>query len=248
MQAKKTLIGDNIHHLRRYVYRYKVGLRNGKLNMIKKYIEDIKNLHVLDVGCGCGVFSSICYEKGANVCSIDVSDVMVRHVHKTNRALFSVQSRAENLPFKDDLFDLVLVLDVIEHVHRPLQLLKEIYRVMKENTILLLTTDNIKFFITQRLFWYYSGLVQRLKKDVPREPKERLPSTHVKTYSTDQIITLLKKAEFSVLKYDTLLHRQGASAPFFEFVKLPIDLALRGGLRKYKWNSVFLLCKKGSSE
>jgi SAM-dependent methyltransferase len=54
----------------------------------------------------------------------------------------------DRLPFKDDTFDIVLLLEIIEHfIMDPIHALKEMGRVLKPNGILILTTDNSNCFI-----------------------------------------------------------------------------------------------------
>jgi 2-polyprenyl-3-methyl-5-hydroxy-6-metoxy-1,4-benzoquinol methylase len=240
LQAKEMPKGDNVQHLERYIYRYKVGLRAGKLNVISKHIKDIKNLKVLDVACGCGVFSSFCNEKGAFTYAIDISKVMVKNVHQTDKGILLTQTSGENLPFRNNVFDVVLALDVIEHLHNPIQFLNEIHRVMKENGVLLLTTDNTQFLF-MRFFWIYRSLSWRVRKNVAKEPKQKLPSTHIKDYSVDEIIRLLQNANFAISEYDTYISALSPNSSFSP-VKCVFDTIFRGNLRRYKWNSVFLLC------
>ena len=55
-----------------------------------------------------------------------------------------VVTDALNLPFKDNIFNLVYFTDVIEHIpeNTEIQALKEIYRVLKPEEYLILTTPN----------------------------------------------------------------------------------------------------------
>jgi ubiquinone/menaquinone biosynthesis C-methylase UbiE len=89
---------------------------------------------------------------------------MVKNVHKTNKGALLAQANGENLPFRNNVFDVVLALDVIEHLCNPVQFLNEIYRTMKEGGVLLLTTDNTQFLLIQRFFWIYRSLIWRLRK------------------------------------------------------------------------------------
>jgi ubiquinone/menaquinone biosynthesis C-methylase UbiE len=166
---------------------------------------------------------------------------VVKNVHKTNKGVLLAQASGENLPFRNNVFDVVLALDVVEHLLNPVQFLNEIYRIMKENGVLLLTTDNTRFLLTQRFFWIYRSLIWRLRKNIAKEPKQKLPSTHVKYYSVDEIMSLLQSVNFVVSEYDTYISSLSPSDPFF-LVKRVFDALFRGNLRRYKWNSVFLLC------
>lgn len=45
-----------------------------------------------------------------------------------------------NLPFPDNKFDLILCIEVLEHVEKPLIAVNELYRVLNENGVVLLST------------------------------------------------------------------------------------------------------------
>jgi SAM-dependent methyltransferase len=59
----------------------------------------------------------------------------------TNASFFSASAEAQ-LPFPDDCFDKVLILDVIEHLYERTQILGEIKRVLVKNGLVLLSAPN----------------------------------------------------------------------------------------------------------
>jgi len=90
---------------------------------------------ILDVGCGTGLGAS---ELGTNsqVIGLDVSIDAFR-VCDWNRLGMPCVGSAERMPFKNDSFQLVVALDVLEHLERVDTALKEIYRVCKPGGFLL---------------------------------------------------------------------------------------------------------------
>jgi ubiquinone/menaquinone biosynthesis C-methylase UbiE len=115
-----------------------------------KKIKDLLQLTIddqlLDIGCGSGyLLNQATCKRGIGV---DISDLMVKTAWencKNNGKKFIVQSDAENLPFKNRSFNKIVSTEVIEHILHPQVLLKEIERVSKNNTVIVITIPNEKY-------------------------------------------------------------------------------------------------------
>lgn len=134
----------------------------------------VRNKVILDVGCSIGWFCGVAVDlKAKEVWGIDPNKGQIETARKQNiGAKFKVAS-AGKLPFGSKKFDLVTLLDVIEHIPKNTepQTLKEIYRVLKPGGKLLISTPNDNLFakITDPA-WYFghrhyskSGLSKLLK-------------------------------------------------------------------------------------
>jgi len=102
------------------------------------YLEYIKaGDRVLDLGCGSGIHSRRATAKGAMVVSVDKA-----HPSLPTETFFYVD--LENLTnwVRPGLYDVVLLLDVLEHIHNRERLLREIRRALKPTGILLLSVPN----------------------------------------------------------------------------------------------------------
>jgi len=96
----------------------------------------------LDIGCGGnGEFVDWGNQK-LPLSSVDVS-VDIR-LPLERRAGFT-QASAEALPFRDSTFDLVRAFDVIEHVERPGDLVREAKRVLRPGGRLVIGTPNATY-------------------------------------------------------------------------------------------------------
>jgi 2-polyprenyl-3-methyl-5-hydroxy-6-metoxy-1,4-benzoquinol methylase len=109
--------------------------------------KKLTKLKLLDAGCGTGWFSKAAAQKGAQVTSMDIGPKLLQQVKKKCRSKRVVGS-VMNMPFKKEIFDVVISTEVIEHVTHPDKALKEFYRVLKPNGVLVLTTPNH--------FWHFS--------------------------------------------------------------------------------------------
>ena len=79
--------------------------------------KEIKDKLILDVGCGAGRFAEIALQAGANVIAIDYScAVKSAYQNLCSYPNFSViQADIYKLPFKNEIFDFVYCLGVLQH-------------------------------------------------------------------------------------------------------------------------------------
>lgn len=97
-----------------------------KLSIIKSNIKIAKDSRMLDVGCGTGISSDFdCF-----VIGIDSSIKLLSQ----NRRL-KINSLAENLPFKDRIFDFVISVTSIHNFNDIGRSISEMKRVGKQNFV-----------------------------------------------------------------------------------------------------------------
>jgi SAM-dependent methyltransferase len=91
---------------------------------------------VLDVGCNSGEFLNLLKtKKRCDVTGADISEEMVAAANA--KGILAVRCDADKLPFPDASFDVVTLMEVLEHFHEPVPYLKEIRRVLRPDGILL---------------------------------------------------------------------------------------------------------------
>lgn len=121
---------------------WSVGMRKIQLHFLKKYLK-VENPLILDVGCGTGR-TVIELSKIGKTVGVDSSPEALEFCRK--RGLKNIQlAKATNLPFRNNSFDCVTMLDVIEHIKNDLKVLSEVKRVLKKDGIALFTTPAFMF-------------------------------------------------------------------------------------------------------
>jgi 2-polyprenyl-6-hydroxyphenyl methylase/3-demethylubiquinone-9 3-methyltransferase len=103
-------------------------------------------LRVIDIGCGAGTQSIIWAADGHQVAAVDVSEALVaigkrRAGERGLNVEFSVGT-ARSLPFGPELFDVVLMPELLEHVVEWEDCLSEATRVLRPGGILYVSTTN----------------------------------------------------------------------------------------------------------
>jgi ubiquinone/menaquinone biosynthesis C-methylase UbiE len=101
-------------------------------------IEDFKGLRVLEIGIGQGQFLKKIsqYRPELQLYGVDISATAIEMLKRSNKISGDFQvAQAESLPFPDDYFDVVVMIDVLEHIIEPADALKEINRVLSPQGI-----------------------------------------------------------------------------------------------------------------
>ena len=122
---------------------------------IKKHlkIENNKNfflegLNILDIGCGGGLISEPMARLGANVTGIDASEKNINvarlHSKKSGLQINYLNKSPENLNEKEK-YDIILNLEIVEHVENVNLYIKSCYKLLKKNGIMFTATLNRSF-------------------------------------------------------------------------------------------------------
>jgi 2-polyprenyl-3-methyl-5-hydroxy-6-metoxy-1,4-benzoquinol methylase len=103
-----------------------------RIQIISDMISRVGNgLDVLDVGCGAGIISTHVWKMGNHVTCADLPTI-TSLTHK-RRFLLVVTSDAEQLAFASNSFDVIIALEILEHLWNPHAFLDEAYRILKAN-------------------------------------------------------------------------------------------------------------------
>jgi SAM-dependent methyltransferase len=130
---------------------------------------------VLDLGSATGGNSLHMMNLGLEVVSVEFSDYGVEA--QRNKGIEVIQADARSLPFKSNTFDLVICLDVLEHIEEDYLAAKEVQRILKPSG---------KFLFS-----------------VPEDPKlwseHDLAVNHVRRYSKESLTELVINSELKII-------------------------------------------------
>ena len=100
-----------------------------------------KTKFVLDAGCGVGYGTEELAERSLHVVGIDLSRKIIYKAKRRRRTNLSfIRADCQNLPFKNQTFDLLTSFEVIEHIDNQHSFLKDASRVLRQNGVLILST------------------------------------------------------------------------------------------------------------
>ena len=120
-----------------------IALNYYKIDKDKKI--PLKNLKILDIGCGGGLISEPMSRLGAKVTGIDASDKNIKvaklHAKKNHLKIDYFNTVPESLDLRNE-FDIILNLEVIEHVENLDLYLSSCFKLLKKNGIMFTATIN----------------------------------------------------------------------------------------------------------
>ena len=86
-----------------------------------KRLDSVAGLRILDIGCGGGILAEPLARLGASVTGADPSETNIavarRHAERSGLAIDYRAAAAETLAETGDVFDVVLAMEVVEHVN-----------------------------------------------------------------------------------------------------------------------------------
>ena len=153
-----------------------------RLDLIRDYVP-LENKRILDVGCGLGMYVEKFRRFSDDVYGVDIDPDKVKQAQERlpNISL----SPAEELPFKDRSFDVVMLHEVIEHVVDDKRTIAEALRVLDVGGSLIIYAPNRLYpFETHGVFFrgqYHFGVIP-LVNYLPDPLRDRF-CPHVRVYT-----------------------------------------------------------------
>jgi ubiquinone/menaquinone biosynthesis C-methylase UbiE len=124
-------------------YWWFVGRRRLVSEILRNESASGRSLKILDVGCGTGA-NMLAFSPYGEVHGVDPSSQAVTFCERRSVSRVK-QASVENLPYPDSFFDVVTILDVLEHTDDDLAALKEVKRVAKPDALIISTVPAYGF-------------------------------------------------------------------------------------------------------
>lgn len=149
----------------------------------------------LDVGCGTGnSYARELQRRGGDYVGVDVSETAVAAARAAGLQAEVIADAAE-LPFPDESFDLVLCVEVFEHLFAPDSAAREIRRVLRPGGRLVASTPNVAYWRLRANLLF--GLWNPLGDELSREQPWRDP--HIRFFTPVTLRRMLMMAGFAAV-------------------------------------------------
>jgi len=106
----------------------------------------LAGMRLLDLGCGNGSYTVELASRAGWTCGLDLQFNLLQSLPA---AIPRVQGAGESLPFKDESFDCITLIEVLEHTHSDTRVLDECRRVLR-------TGGKLVLFVPNRLYPFES--------------------------------------------------------------------------------------------
>ncbi|EKD89881.1 MAG: S-adenosylmethionine (SAM)-dependent methyltransferase [uncultured bacterium] len=175
---------------------------------LKKIIK--KNQTILEAGCGLSQWVYCLSRQGYKILGVDIARKTINKIKKNYPKINLHVADVEDLPYKDNSFDVYLSFGVVEHfIKGPSKVLKEAHRVTKSGGLLYITVPylNIPRYIKYNFFTKQNGKFYQY------------------LYSEGEIITHIKEAGFKIERvghYD-FINAVKKDVPFFYSIKSALN-------------------------
>ncbi|HHT18062.1 MAG: methyltransferase domain-containing protein [Euryarchaeota archaeon] len=190
---------------------------------IKSLLPSNKSLgKVLDVGCGDGtILYMLQKDYEIEPYGIDIS-INAMNKAKERGIKTKISNLNQEIPFPENYFNTILCTDVLEHLFSPENALQEIYRVSKEDALIIFSIPN---------FGHLKNRIQFLLGKNITEPPFQVKS-HIRFWNQKSFVKLLKKNGFIMEKStsvrgNTLLYKLWKNESLFSnymYIKAKKDI------------------------
>lgn len=126
----------------------KTNLHLSRLKPILKMKNRYGYKTLLDIGTGTGYFLKLAKDRGFDVIGIEVSERASEFAMENYGIPILNISGVEDAGFKDNSFDVVTLCHVIEHLPYPESILREMYRILRNNGVIFVATPNYRTIAT----------------------------------------------------------------------------------------------------
>ncbi|KAF5047201.1 Ubiquinone biosynthesis O-methyltransferase [anaerobic digester metagenome] len=169
---------------------------------------DIKpSMEIMDVGSGRGWFSLAASAKGAKVTALDLSEHNLKRIKELDPRIDTVLGDACQIPPGDRLYDLIVALEVLEHIPEPALALASLKLRLKPGGKLIITVP-YKEVIRSSLCIHCNQLTPQ--------------NAHLHSFDTLSMTKLLAESGFRAIETRLFTHKLMTVLRFYELTaKLP---------------------------
>lgn len=151
-------------------------LENQKIvdNILNTLSKKTSGQRLLDMGCGTGFILSLARKHFKELVGVDITPAMLKKArikfegNQKNIKIKLIEASTDDLPFKDNYFDVVTGYSFLHHLSSLTPTLKEAYRVLKNGGVLYTDLDPNYYFweIVSKIAKQKNSVSEELQSDI----------------------------------------------------------------------------------
>jgi 2-polyprenyl-3-methyl-5-hydroxy-6-metoxy-1,4-benzoquinol methylase len=165
----------------------RIKLWKSRLKTVKKFCKSGK---LLDVGTGDGLFLKVAKTANFNTYGTEISPAGVRAAKKLYNLDIHL-TEIENADFEENSFDVITIWHVIEHVKKPLEIMKKLYKLSKPGAAVFVATPNLDKYLAR--------IGYRLKSNKPYPFYSAEGEQHLFHFTESTLKMIIEKAGFNII-------------------------------------------------
>jgi 2-polyprenyl-3-methyl-5-hydroxy-6-metoxy-1,4-benzoquinol methylase len=163
---------------------------------------------ILEIGAGHGAFTKRIYEEGYDVSACDLFPEIF-HFDKVKCRKADI---TEEIPFESDYFDIIVAVEVMEHIHDHGKVFEESHRLLKKDGVLVFSTPNI-LSLKSRIRFLFAGFFYSFK---PLDHYSSDGLQHLSSRTVDQYMNIALNKRFR--KLDFAIDKRQATSKLYLFL------------------------------
>ncbi|OGH03177.1 MAG: hypothetical protein A2798_01975 [Candidatus Levybacteria bacterium RIFCSPHIGHO2_01_FULL_37_17] len=164
-----------------------------------------KSLKILDIGCGKEVYLRKFYLPGDKYYACDFYDKP--NIKVENYKKIDLNEDKLDEVYKNQKFDVIFCGEVIEHLFSPDDLLKEIRLLMHKDSILILSTPNLGYYINRIMLLFgisplflENSSYYKLGRRFSFFGQRNITEGHIRVFTYGALLDLLKLKKYKIIK------------------------------------------------
>ena len=150
---------------------------------------------ILDVGCGEGGFGDLIKrQNNAEVWGIELFPQAAERARAKLDRVYVGNIEMDQFDLPDEYFDCIVFNDVLEHLHYPWDVLKQMKKLLKDNGHVLASIPNVRY--------YEHVKTLMLRGDWDYEPSGILDRTHLRFFTLKSIKKVFEQSGYTVVSIE----------------------------------------------
>ncbi len=188
------------------------GIHERFFGLFQTLAKQYKNPKVLETGAGHGAFTKKLHDEGYDV---HANDLFPEYFKFKKMECIKVDL-TDKQPYEDNTFDIILAIEVMEHIHDHNIFFKECNRILKPGGIVVISTPNI-LSLKSRVRFLYSGFFYSFQ---PLKHEQTDGLQHISSLTIDQYKNLGFVNKFSEI--DVKVDRKQSTSKIYSVFLVPM--------------------------